>query len=218
MSTVIKRLSWALALSVGVNLFLLGFGATRAWRMHAPHAEHGRPGLMRMLGPPTPELRAQHDQLTAARKRVGAALEAEPYDRARAARALEELRDRQPWPGVAAPAPAGTRGQAGPEQRHQLAAQRFTSGPATRRAMTPALARAGQSAAQVWMSTPRRGSHTTRDPRGDARVCSLTLHSMTLSRGSAAERAGAGCGIRDDRWNRQPIRTVRTRQGAQLHV
>jgi Heavy-metal resistance len=128
-STVIRRLSWALALSVGLNLFLLGFGATRAWRMHGVHAEHGRPGLMRMLGPPTPALRAQHEELTAARKRVGAALEAEPYDRARAARALEELR-----------ATAGhgqellhqrlleRADQLTPEQRHQLAAQRFSAG------------------------------------------------------------------------------------------
>jgi len=128
-STVIKRLSWALALSVGLNLFLLGFGATRAWRMHDAHAQHGRPGLMRMLGPPTPALRAQHDALNAARKRVGVALDAEPYERAQAERALAELRV------------SATRGQEllhqrlleradklSPAERHQLAAQRFAAG------------------------------------------------------------------------------------------
>jgi hypothetical protein len=85
---LIKRLSWALALSVGLNLFLLGFGAARVWRGRAGH----RPALMRLLGPPTPALRAQRDELNAARRRVGDALEAEPFDRERAERALVDLR------------------------------------------------------------------------------------------------------------------------------
>jgi hypothetical protein len=120
---VIKRLSWALAISVGLNLFLVGFGLTRAWRMHG--MGH-RPGLMHMLGEPTPELHAQHQALNAARKRVADALEAEPYDRARTERALGELRANV------------TRGQEllhrrlleradelSPAQRHKIASQRF---------------------------------------------------------------------------------------------
>jgi uncharacterized membrane protein len=86
---VIKRLSWVLALSIGLNLCLVGFGVARGWRAHPAHH---RPGLMHVLGPPTPALRAQHEELTAARRRVGEALQAEPYDRARAEQALAALR------------------------------------------------------------------------------------------------------------------------------
>ncbi len=119
---MIKRLSWALALSVGLNLFLVGFGAARAWRARPNH----RPALMHLLGPPTPDLRAQHEQLNDARRKVGDALEAEPYERDRTEKALRELR------GTAA------RGQEllhqhlleradrmSPEQRRKLATQRF---------------------------------------------------------------------------------------------
>ncbi|MET0286573.1 MAG: periplasmic heavy metal sensor [Polyangiales bacterium] len=120
---MIKRLSWALALSIGLNLFLVGFGVARSWRAHnGPH----RPALMHMLGPPTPALRAQHEELMAARKRVGEALEHEPYDRARAEHALEALR---------ASAARGQEllhqrlleraGQLSPAQRRKLADQRF---------------------------------------------------------------------------------------------
>ncbi|HEY6876396.1 MAG TPA: periplasmic heavy metal sensor [Polyangiales bacterium] len=121
---MIKRLSWALAISIGLNLFLLGFGAARAWRGHGGPAH--RPGLMRMLGPPSPELRAQHHELEAARKRVAEAFAAEPYDRTRAEHALADLRARV------------TRSQEllhqhlleradtlPPEERRRLAGQRF---------------------------------------------------------------------------------------------
>lgn len=86
---MIKRLSWALALSIGLNLFLVGFGVARAWRTHAHH----RPALMRALGPPTPELRAQHQALRTARQHVGEALEAEPFDAERVEQALATLRE-----------------------------------------------------------------------------------------------------------------------------
>jgi uncharacterized membrane protein len=105
LSPLQKRLSWALALSLGLNLFLLGFGSAR-WLRHEPRevrdsrelvvAEprsgrgHGR--LAHLLGPPTPELRAQHDTLREARQRVGAALAAEPYDKVALTTALSELR------------------------------------------------------------------------------------------------------------------------------
>jgi hypothetical protein len=96
-NSLARRLSWALALSIGLNLFLLGFGIARAWRSHGgppdPHGgERGRPGLARMLGP-TPELRAQRQELGEARRRVAEALGAEPYQRARTEQALRELRD-----------------------------------------------------------------------------------------------------------------------------
>jgi uncharacterized membrane protein len=120
---VIKRLSWALALSVGLNLFLVGFGVARAWRAHGEH----RPGLMHALGPPTPALRAQHQQLTAARRQVGEALRAEPFDRARAEHALAELRSTAGHSQELLHRRLLERAeQMSPEQRHKLAAIRFS--------------------------------------------------------------------------------------------
>jgi uncharacterized membrane protein len=99
-TTVTKRLSWALALSIGLNLFLLGYGGSRWFRTHrsmgppgaAMHGPKHGPGLARWLGPPTPEVRGQHRALSEARTAVGQALTAEPYDAARLAHALSELR------------------------------------------------------------------------------------------------------------------------------
>jgi hypothetical protein len=120
---VIKRLSWALALSIGLNLFLVGFGVARAWRAHGDH----RPGLMRVLGPPTPALRAQHQELNAARRQVGEALEAEPFDRGRAERALTELRKTAGRSQELLHQRLLERAaQMTPEQRHKLAAVRFS--------------------------------------------------------------------------------------------
>lgn len=119
---MIKRLSWALALSIGLNLFLVGFGAARAWRARPEH----RPGLMHALGPPTPALRAQHDELVAARRRVGEALEAEPFDRKQAEQALAELRE------IAARSQGALHehlvdraAKMTPAERHRLAGTRF---------------------------------------------------------------------------------------------
>lgn len=96
MSSVAKRLSWALALSLGLNLFLLGLGSARWLHRRASYADeamhHDRPHLPRFLGPPTPELREQHEALRAARRKVGSALEAEPYDPRALSEALVELR------------------------------------------------------------------------------------------------------------------------------
>jgi len=100
---VTKRLRWALALSIGLNLFLLAYGVTRWARGHAAydptsmpgqHAERGPRGrgLGRLLGPPTPELREQHRALSEARRAVGSALEAQPYDAQRLEQALAALR------------------------------------------------------------------------------------------------------------------------------
>ncbi|MDB4986042.1 MAG: hypothetical protein JWN04_1220 [Myxococcaceae bacterium] len=99
MNTLTKRLSWALALSLGLNLFLLGFGGSRWLRMHGRHREgaalHGphAAGVWRTLVLNTPELRAQHHTLTDARRAVGAALRAEPYDAGKLAGALSALRN-----------------------------------------------------------------------------------------------------------------------------
>ena len=97
MSSVTKRLSWGLALSLALNLFLLGFGSAR-WLRHDAHGAEGRgPGhphreLPRLLGPPTPELRAQHRTLHEARREVGEVLAREPYQRAELEAALLRLR------------------------------------------------------------------------------------------------------------------------------
>jgi uncharacterized membrane protein len=119
---VIKRLSWALALSVGLNLFLVGFGVARALRAHGEH----RPGLMHVLGPPTPALRAQHQELKAARRQVGEALQAEPFERARAEQALAALRKTAARSRELLHQRLLERAaQMSPEQRHKLAALRF---------------------------------------------------------------------------------------------
>jgi uncharacterized membrane protein len=87
-----------LALSLGLNVFLLGFESAR-WlqrRAHsgAPEVANGPRHEMRaMWGPPTPELKAQRAQLHAARREVGEALVAEPFDRPRMEKALGRLRE-----------------------------------------------------------------------------------------------------------------------------
>lgn len=97
MSSLTKRLSWALALSVALNLFLIGFGSARFMRREAHGAElrarfkREHPRLL--LGAPTPELREQRRALELSRKQVADALLAEPYDRARLAEALRALRE-----------------------------------------------------------------------------------------------------------------------------
>lgn len=95
----------ALALSVTLNLFLLGFGAAR-W-FHGPHDMHG-PGAMRGMprrgGPlamrelmrdlPEPRRQALRDtrqQLRGAQTAVRDALTAEPFDRDRLLHAFEQL-------------------------------------------------------------------------------------------------------------------------------
>lgn len=96
MSGVTKRLSWALAISLGLNLFLIGFGSARWLRARSQrgawHGASGEHGLARFLGPSMTELRAQHRELMGARRAVGTALQAEPYDAQRLDQALSTLR------------------------------------------------------------------------------------------------------------------------------
>ena len=95
MSPALKRLSWALALSLGLNVFLLGFSASRFARGgHEEHVHEGRPrgAMRRVLGEPTPELMAHRGDLREARRAVAEALETEPLDRARLKSALDRLR------------------------------------------------------------------------------------------------------------------------------
>jgi uncharacterized membrane protein len=95
---LLKRLSWALALSVGLNVFLLGFGTAR-WFQRRAHssvddAPRGPRGTHGIFGAPTPELRAKRSELRAARGQVGEALESEPFDRERMEEALANLREK----------------------------------------------------------------------------------------------------------------------------
>jgi uncharacterized membrane protein len=93
-SPALKRLSWALALSLGLNVFLLGFSASRFARGGREHMHEGPPrgAMRRVLGEPTPELMAHRGDLREARRAVAEALETEPLDRARLKSALDRLR------------------------------------------------------------------------------------------------------------------------------
>jgi uncharacterized membrane protein len=101
-SVLAKRLSWLLALSMGLNLFFIAYGGAR-WlrrsdthgaevRGHEGRGEHRGRGLGPLLGPPTPELRDQHRALSEARRAVGLALQAEPFDAEKLTIALSALR------------------------------------------------------------------------------------------------------------------------------
>lgn len=93
MSVWMKRLSWGLALSLGLNLFLLGYGSARLLALGGPEHAGGRERMGELLGPPTPAMRTQHAALRAARRRVGDVLTAEPFDPAALKAALGELRE-----------------------------------------------------------------------------------------------------------------------------
>jgi hypothetical protein len=96
-----KKLVWALAISAGLNLFLLGFGVARTLKprqlghkppMHEP--EHMGPGkALRFMGPHAPALRGQRRELLEAREAVAQALTREPFDREALAGALLNLRN-----------------------------------------------------------------------------------------------------------------------------
>lgn len=102
MSVLAKRLSWLLALSMGLNLFFIAYGASRWLRrpdMHGAAAhpvdgrgEHRGRGFGRLLGAPSPALRDQHRALSDARRGVGVALLAEPFDAQKLSSALDTLR------------------------------------------------------------------------------------------------------------------------------
>lgn len=99
MSPLVKKLVWALGLSLSVNLFLLGFGAARWFGGHAggprgPMFEEplGPGRTMKLFKHHAPELRVRHRAVHEARQRVARALTAEPFDRAALAEALGALR------------------------------------------------------------------------------------------------------------------------------
>jgi hypothetical protein len=101
-SPLAKKLVWALGISLGLNLFLLGFGVARQLGPHPfpgghPAGDHpgdgfGKRGPARWFGPHAPALRAQRGELLRAREKVGEALRAEPFDREALTAALLELR------------------------------------------------------------------------------------------------------------------------------
>jgi len=103
-SVLAKRLSWLLALSMGLNLFFIAYGGARWLRrpeargaeLHARdgRGEHRGRGLGPLLGPPTPLLRDQHRALSEARRSVGVALQAEPFDAEKLRAALTALRSK----------------------------------------------------------------------------------------------------------------------------
>lgn len=95
MSPLLRRLSWALALSLGLNVFLIGFATSRFVRGERRDRMHEGPprgAMRRVLGEPTPALMAHRGELRAARVAVAEALETEPLDRARLKSALDRLR------------------------------------------------------------------------------------------------------------------------------
>lgn len=97
MTDALKRLRWALALSLGLNVFLIGFVSARWLQRRTDTSAHEvrhdrRDGMRSRWRHPSPEMRAQHEELSAARRQVADALAAEPFDRERLQRALEKLR------------------------------------------------------------------------------------------------------------------------------
>ena len=101
MNPLTKKLVWVLAISLGLNLFLLGFGAAR---MLKPHHSMGKPPelepesrghgkALRFFGPHAHALRGQRRDVIAAREAVAQALTREPFDREALASALTHLRE-----------------------------------------------------------------------------------------------------------------------------
>ena len=111
MTPVTRRLAIALAVSVAVNLFLVGFIAMRAYRGGRHHERGHRHGhelgprafgrdgdpqadqaMRRVMQRREAALRAQGRKLRATRGAVSAAFRAEPFDPQALARELAELR------------------------------------------------------------------------------------------------------------------------------
>lgn len=103
-----RKLAIALAVSVALNLFVLGFGAARMLgRADHPHGPwtgermHGRGDRERghrmfdMIGPRSGALREHVGALRQAQRAVATTLTAEPFDRAALEAALAQLRTRQ---------------------------------------------------------------------------------------------------------------------------
>lgn len=94
MSLATKRLSWALAVSLGLNLFLVAFGVMRFLERRDPHRDRHerRAQAEAALGAPTPAMREQRAKLSATRQRVMTVLSADPFEPEAARTALGDLR------------------------------------------------------------------------------------------------------------------------------
>jgi len=117
-TAIVRKLSIALAVSVALNLFALGFLAARGF--HGARGHEGRPDVAeeRMrggrgalgFGPYAAELsearrsamRSHRQAVAEAQRAVSAALAAEPFDRAALQTALQALRVQQTAAGGAA--------------------------------------------------------------------------------------------------------------------
>lgn len=92
MSPLVKRLSWALALSLGLNVFVLGFESARWFQRRAHSGEHAWT-MQRPMHGRSPELKAERERLFEARRHVGEALAREPLERAQLEQAFAALRE-----------------------------------------------------------------------------------------------------------------------------
>jgi uncharacterized membrane protein len=114
---LVRKLSIALAVSVALNLFALGFLAARGFHGHGDHGPHAREELRKRhgrarhgFGPYAAELsearrtamRSHRQAIGDAQHAVTEALRAEPFDRAALQAALQTLRARQAAAGEAA--------------------------------------------------------------------------------------------------------------------
>ena len=94
MSLATRRLSWALALSLGLNLFLIGFGVMRWIERRDSHKQRRerREQVEALLGAPTQEMIEQRGKIASTRNKVVTVLSAEQFSQDRAFNALGELR------------------------------------------------------------------------------------------------------------------------------
>jgi hypothetical protein len=111
MTLTTRKLAIALAVSVALNLFVLGFGAARMLgrdgRMHEPRAEQQfrdrgewgprgpGPHMFDMMGPRSGAMREHVNALRQAQRAVATALTADPFERPALEAALAQLRQRQ---------------------------------------------------------------------------------------------------------------------------
>ena len=94
-SPTTKRLGWVLAISLGLNLFLVGFGAMRFLGSDNPRAtarERRNERVEELLGPPTAEMREARKRIAENREAVLGRLSAEKFNQDQAFLALSELR------------------------------------------------------------------------------------------------------------------------------
>ena len=94
MSLATRRLSWALALSLGLNLFLVGFGVMRWMERRDSHRQRRerRAQAEALLGAATQEMIEQRGKIASTRNKVVTVLSAQEFSQDRAFNALGELR------------------------------------------------------------------------------------------------------------------------------